>query len=108
MGLEFLAAFSLNKNSWLLTEDEQHWTFLPTKQEDRVAHFGGVYAIQQARSCTPEGVLHAFTQLAYLRKQRGEQIVQPLPIIHCKTVETIEAETGKMINENVLNSCKRS
>ena len=67
--------------------------------EDRVAHFGGVYAIQQARSCTPEDVLQAFTQLAYLRKQRGEQIVQPLPIILCKTVETIEAETGKMINE---------
>ena len=32
MGLEFLAAFYLNKNSWLLMEDEQHWTFLPTKQ----------------------------------------------------------------------------
>ena len=64
-----------------------------------VAHFGGIYAIQQAGLHTPEDVLHVFTQLAYLRKQRGEQIVQPLPIIHCKTVETIEEETGKMINE---------
>ena len=32
MGLEFLVAFSLDKNSWLLTEDEQHRTFLPTNQ----------------------------------------------------------------------------
>ena len=64
-----------------------------------MARFGGVYAMQQAGSHTPEDVLHVFTQLAYLRKQRGEQIVQPLPIIHCKTVEAIEAETGKMINK---------
>ena len=67
--------------------------------EDHVAHFGGVYVIEQAGSHTPEDVLHVFTQSAYLRKQRGEHIVQPLPVIYCKTVETIEAETGKMINE---------